>query len=368
MKIMRWVTTIALITTVVTSLGFVKFSQIQAAMAMAEAFPEPSATVNTQVTETVNYQAKSKVTGQVVAPQMVDLTNEYQGKVTLIGFAPGQHVIEDQFLLELDSSEEKTRLSAAEARLTLAEKTVFRLRDLRAQNRVSAEALDQAEAELAINQSDVDNLRVIIEKKTIRAPFSGVVGLNQFNEGQFLPAFSMITTLVGQQKQMWIDFKLPQTAMPLELEQVIEFTTIENTVRHGIAKIIAKTPILTASSRHIEYRAVFENVTELGHNTMVNLFVPKDKALNVVMVPNSAVKRDHFGDYVFLLEKDEQGQYRAAPRKVQLGLREKENQVVLEGLTGGEFIATEGSFKLREGLLVYPQSQANDDTLAAGGK
>ncbi len=369
MKIMRWVTTIGLIATVVASLGFVKFSQIQAMIAMAESFPEPSAAVQTHTTSTETYRVKSKVTGQVVAPQMVTLTNEYQGKIVKVGFAPGQLVEEDQLLLVLDSSEEKSRLVAANARVALADKTVARLRDLRKQNRVSAESLDQAEAELAIAQSEVSSLEVIIAKKTIRAPFDGTVGLNQFHQGQFLAAYSEITTLVGRQSQMWIDFKLPQTAMPLNMGDSIDYVTIGGHPVQGSAKLIAKTQVLTASSRHIQYRAAFVNSAQLGHNTLVNLFVPKDQAFNVVMVPNSAVKRDHFGDYVFLLEKDDAGQYRAVPRQVKLGHREKDQQVVLSGLTGGEFIATEGSFKLREGLLVHPQmSGSGSSQAAAGGK
>lgn len=370
MKIMRWLTTIGLIVTVVASLGFVKFSQIQAMIAFGESFPEPSAAVNTVTTEKSLYQAKSKVTGQVVAPKIIELTNEYQGKIVSVGFVPGQAVNKGQVLLQLDISEEKARLSAADARLTLAQKTVERVGDLRANNRISAEALDQAEAELSIARSEVENLEVVISKKTITAPFAGTVGLNNFHAGQFLAAYTAITTLVGDQQRMWIDFKLPQTAMPLNVDDVVDFATIENHSRAGSARIIAKTPVLTASSRHVQYRAEFSNDATLGHNTLVNLFVPKDQALSVVMVPNSAVKRDHFGDYVYLLEKDEQGLYRASPKQVQLGNRDKDNQVVLSGLEGGEYIATEGSFKLRPGLLVYPQAPSSSGTsaAAAGGK
>lgn len=355
--LLRWLSAILIVVVVVATLGFVKYSQVQAAIAFGESFPEPSAAVNTIVTEISEHKEQIRVTGQVVAPQILTVSTELPGKIAKVGFTPGSKVEAGQLLIGQDISQERAQLSAAKARVALAKKTLSRYENLYSQKRISQDQVDQANTDLRIATSDVDNLTASIEKKTIYAPFAGSVGLDQYQVGQLLSAGESITQLVGINDYIWLDFQLPQTQQQLTVGESVMVKVIGGSVNNqGVtAKVIARNAALTANSRHVKYRAQLDNTQGVfSHNQVVTVSVPQ-RIENAVLVPNSAVTRNQNGEFVYLLEQDEQEQYRAKPVKVTVGKRKGDSQLITAGLVGGEFIATQGAFKLREGLLVYPK-------------
>ena len=355
--ILRWLSAILIVVVVVATLGFVKYSQVQAAIAFGESFPEPSATVNTIVTELSEHKEQIRVTGQIVAPQTLMVSTELPGKIAKVGFAPGAQVEAGQLLIGQDISQEKAQLNAAKARVELAKKTLSRYENLYSEKRISQDQVDQARTDLRIATADVDNLTASIEKKTIYAPFAGSVGLEQYQVGQLLSAGESITHLVGINEYIWLDFQLPQTQQQLTLGESVVVKVIGGTINsQGVnAKVIARNAALTANSRHVKYRAQLDNRQGIfSHNQIVTVSVPQ-RIENAVLVPNSAVTRNQNGEFVYLLEQDEQDQFRAKPIKVTVGKRTGDSQLITAGLEGGEFIATQGAFKLREGLLVYPK-------------
>lgn len=355
--LIRWLVAVLIVVTVVASLGFVKYTQVQAAIAFGESFPEPSASVNTVVTEVSQHEEQIRVTGQIVAPQTLMVSTELPGKVAKVGFNPGDKVTAGQLLIEQDVSQEKAQLEGAKARVDLAKKTLSRYENLYSQKRISQDQVDQARTDLRIATADVNNLTASINKKTINAPFAGSVGLEQFQVGQLLSAGENITHLVGINDYIWLDFQLPQTQQQLTLGDSVLVKVIGGSANSVAVKaeVIARNAALSANSRHVKYRAKLDNTQGLfSHNQVVTVSVPQRLA-SAVLVPNSAVTRNQHGEYVYLLEKDENDQYRAKPIKVSLGKRKGDNQLITSGLVGGEFIATQGAFKLREGLLVYPK-------------
>ncbi len=356
MHIKRWLIALFIITITIGGLGFFKFQQIQAAIAMAEAFPEPSAAVNTHIAQVSEFQDSYQVTGQIVAKQMVGLQNEHAGIITKVNFKPGQLVTEGQLLLSLNVSEEQAQLSSAKASEVLAKQDFKRMTTLVAENKVSQQEYDAADAQLKIAQANIANLQSIIAKKQVIAPFTGTVGLENYQKGQFIGANSNITTLVGQDKNIWVDFKLPQTQQQLTTGDTVVVNAISNQTgkQQFTAKVIAKNSAMLANSRHLTYRAEIADGSQLfSHNELVKVTIQL-AAKNVVLLPNSAVVRDQFGTYVFLLNQDEQSNYRAKRLTVEAGEHVGEQQIIMSGLNGGELIATDGAFKLREGLLVYP--------------
>ena len=356
MHIKRWLIALFIITITIGGLGFFKFQQIQAAIAMAEAFPEPSAAVNTHIAQVSEFQDTYQVTGQIVAKQMVGLQNEHAGIITQVNFEPGQLVTEGELLLSLNVSEEQAQLSSAKASEVLAKQDFKRMTTLVAENKVSQQEYDAADAQLKIAQANIANLESIIAKKQVIAPFTGTVGLENYQKGQFIGANSNITTLIGQDKNIWVDFKLPQTQQQLTIGDAVVVSAISNQTgaQQFTAKVIAKNSAMQANSRHLTYRAEISDGSQFfSHNELVKVTIQL-AAQNVVLLPNSAVVRDQFGTYVFLLNQDEQSNYRAKRLTVEAGEHVGEQQIIKSGLNGGELIATDGAFKLREGLLVYP--------------
>lgn len=356
MNITRWLISIALIFVVIASLGFVKFQQIQAAIAFGESFPEPSGSVKSTVVETVELANSYDVIGEAKAPKSLTLTTEYAGPITYVGFAPGDSVKAEQVLLRQDSSLDEANLKAAQARLKLAKAQYKRQATLLSQKRTSQNEVDMAEAEMLIATAEVENLSSVIQKKTIKAPFSGVVGLEDYQVGQMLDVNAVITQLVGDSNIIWIDFALPQTAKQPVIGDRVLVKVIGQSEQTYSAEIIARNPQVDSTSRQITYRASLDNTNNLlSPNQMVTVIVSGASSQHV-LVPTNAIYRDHTGNYVYELKRDDNNDWRANPVKVTVGERIKDNQVILQGLTGGEFIATEGAFKLSEGLLVYTQA------------
>lgn len=367
MHIKRWLVSILLILLVIVSLGFVKFQQIQAAIAYGESFPEPSVSVVSTYVSTVEYARTTKVVGELRAPKLLTLSTEFAGPITYLGFAPGDDVEQGQVLIRQDVRIETANLNAAKARLKLAKSTFARRAKLLREKRISQDEVDSAEADVSIAEAEVANLSSVISKMTIVAPFSGRVGLEQFQVGQMLDANTQITSLLGHNPTIWVDFAVPQT---LAQPNVGDRVTVE-LIRHGgeklTARIIAKTPTVNAESRQQSYRAELDNGDgTLSPNQMVNVYV-SETASQKVAVPTNAISRNHFGHFVYVLEQDDQKNWRAKPVKVETGPRVGDAQIIESGLIGGEFIATEGAFKLSEDLLVYTQVP-DGDSASAGGR
>lgn len=357
MIIRRWLTTVAIVVVTVAGLAFIKISQIQAAIAFGESFPEPSATVLTTHAETLEYRSTSKVMGQIKATQNITVSNELSGLITKVNFEPGELVSKGQVLLQQDIRNETTDLKAAKARLKLAKASYQRLFKLLKQKRVSQEDVDQAEANVSITKAQVESLETTIDRKTIHAPFAGQVGLTQFQVGQLLPANSPVTTLVGIGNAIWVDFMLPQTMSPLTNGDTIKVNLIQNdnlAQTSYAGKIITRSAVVDPNSRQIQYRALLNNDRHLLHHNQIVSVVISEAAQKLVIVPSSAITRNHFGDFVYKLELDDKQNFRAKSVPVSLGQRIQDQQIITNGLTGGEYLATEGAFKLRDNLLVYP--------------
>lgn len=368
MQITRWLTSLFIITVVIVSLGFVKFSQIQAAIAYGESFPEPSASVHSEYVQTIEHAKRTKVVGELVAPQMLTLSTEFAGPITFVGFQPGDVVEKGQLLLRQDTRLEQANLDAANARLSLAKLNHKRLSALLQQQRASQSEVDAAKADVDIAKAEVDNLASVIDKMNVVAPFNGRVGLEQFQVGQMLDANAQITSLIGLDSVIWVDFAIPQTLEQPNVGDEVVIEAMQAGSTPLTARIIAKQPMLDAGSRQQSYRAQLDNSAGLlSHNQMVSVFV-YSKAIEQVAVPTNAITRNHFGYFVYKLQKDDNDNWRAAPLQVTVGERVNDKQIVLSGLNPGEYIATEGAFKLYENILVYPQAPELQASAEVGGQ
>lgn len=356
MHIRRWLVAIIIIVVTVAGLGAIKYNQVMAAIAYGESFPEPSASVKTVTTQITSLTPQEKVTGQVTAKQVVTLQNELGGVIKNVGFKPGEAVKKGQLLLAFDVSQEFAQLNAAKANYLLTKNTLTRFDKLLKQRKVSQQDFDLAQANYEVAKANIANLNSVIAKKKLLAPFAGNMGLEVYQVGQFLPQQTPISTLIGSTEQLWVDFKLPQTSARLSLEDTVMLQAINDTNAVKVAaKIIAIDSQVNAKTRQLKYRALVENTNgQLHHNEMINVYLPRP-SVDAVIVPNLSIGRNGTETFVYQLKKDPQGQYRAHKTNVIIGQRQGDNQLILSGIGAQQLIATEGAFKLRQGLLVYPQ-------------
>lgn len=381
MNTRRWLITAALCLALFAALATYKALQIKSMIEFAESFPEPSETVEVATSRAMSLQSRATTLGEVVAPQTIELRNELEGRITKVNFQSGSLVKAGQLLLQLDITEEQARLKAAQARLNLAQLDLERIRKLRKNRTVSEERLDQAVAQNDIAQADIAALQATIDKKTLRAPFNARTGLHTFEIGELISANTLITTLVGLNDYRWVDFTLPLGKATAEAGSAVTISLTNGQQYTG--EIIAADSVMSANSRNRRYRARI-NTEELAHNSAVNVAVVTGNATNAVIIPSTALRRDGLGDYVYVLEKDQTEQYqdvanayRAKRRQVtlaselhsstELSSTDTPLSAISKGLQADEVVATQGAFKLREGLLTYTsERRAKTDSQAIG--
>lgn len=373
MKWFSWVLLVSICTLVVAALGYYKFAEIEAAMAMAEAFPEPRESVEVHQVRAIERTPSLTVSGEVVAIRSADLRAELPGRIASVDFAPGAAVQAGQVLVQLDVTQEQAQLAEARADLEIARLALQRAERLVQSGAGSVDARDQARARAAAAEARVGALDAVIAKKTLRAPFDGVAGLHELEAGQFLDGGTVVTRLVGSGAEVWVDFSLPQEHSQVIIGSVVD-VLLENGQRLQ-AEVIARDATVNVRSRNLRLRASLERQTGapgvLLPGMLVEVEVELGTTLMATVVPATAVRRDAFGASVYVLEDVvESGQQRVRARKraVQLGQVEDLDQsadvaVVLSGLNPGERIAAVGAFKLRDGSLVVPQEP---DPEAAG--
>ncbi len=335
-----------------------KFLQIRHLLAVAASYPEPSETVEATTVQTQNWQSTVTTVGEVLAPQSIELRNELEGRVVAVGFHAGDAIKKDQMLLKLDASEDIAQLRAAQADAELARASLARYDKLVAQKLTSREQYDQARAQYSVAIAHAQELQATIDKKTLTAPFDGYAGLHHLQIGQYLAANTFITQLVGTLTTVWVDFYLPQQ------QGGIALNTSVNIVANGIlsaplaGKIIAADPAISTSSRNLKFRAAISNPEEkLKPGTLVDVQVPTASALSVITVPSTAVQYSDAGHFVFVLTPDKAGVLRATARNVEAGEEKNLQRVIKSGLQVGERIATDGSFKLHDGMRVNIKEQ-----------
>ncbi|MBT0586622.1 efflux RND transporter periplasmic adaptor subunit [Alteromonas oceanisediminis] len=350
--LVRWVTAILVCVFVIAGLGFIKFTQVKAAIAFGESFPEPSETVHTLSTQFSQWQPRLRVMGEVVAPQSVTLRTELEGVIADVNFPSGGHVDEGQLLLQLDVRDELAQLEAIAAEIRLAELDVSRANRLLDAKASTKDQLDRAQAQLAITQARAESMRAVISKKSIIAPFSGSADLHEFEIGQFLPAGSVVTDLVGSNDFVWVDFSLPQQYANLPANAPITVSAVDHNFASVEAEVIAQRSRISPLSRSLQFRAKVDLTgSNLLAGTAVNVSVPKGDAKTIIRVPVQAVRYDSFGSYIFTLSKDDKNDWRAARQAVTVLYKDNVDAVLENTLGENVVVATTGSYKLKPGLL-----------------
>ncbi len=360
MNIRRWGITLFLCLTIFAGLSAFKVFEIKQAIAFGESFPEHSENVEIAISKTLEYTPSIKALGTIVAPQTLEIRNELPGNIVKIDFKSGDQVKEGQILIQLDTNEERAQLTAAKARVVLAKSIHRRTLNLHKNNSVSDEALDTAKAELAAQQAETKILKNIIRKKNIRAPFSGIAGLHHFEVGQVLLDNILITTLVGQQDFVWVDFSVPQFYPALKIGSQIQAsplasTSVDNYVSIP-AEILAQNTVIDTLSRSRQYRArINSKDNAFTANATIELQVPINAARELVAVPVTAIQHDQLGQYVYTLNKDDKqlGGFRAQRQQITVTAHQDGFALLSEGLNSDIQVAAAGAFKLHTGLLVY---------------
>jgi membrane fusion protein (multidrug efflux system) len=352
----RMLLVLGIVAILLTCLGFVKYHQIQAAVKSASFQPPPEA-VTTVVAQQQQWPENISIIGTIEAVQGVTVGADLPGVVDKIHFESGQAVHEGDVLVELDTREERSTLAALEADRDLARINFNRMQQLVNEGVISRMEYDQAQAQQKQTAAKVAETRATIERKTIRAPFSGVLGIRKVNLGQYLPAGSAIVPL-QKLNPVYVDFGVPQQQSgQIRVGRAIRVTSDQTGAKTFNGPVTALDAVVDPSTRNIQVQAILPNPAgQLRPGMFVNVDVAVGASRPVITLPASAINFAPYGDSVFIVTdlKDPQGQtYRGVRQqfvKVQGG---RGDQVaVISGVNPGDEVVSSGVFKLRNGAAV----------------
>lgn len=342
---------------IVAGLGFVKFQQIQTAIAQGAAFQPPPEAVTTVVAQQEEWPATLSAIGTMAAVQGVTVSADLPGTVERIFFDSGRAVRAGEVLAILDTRQEQAQLATIEARRELAQLTFTRVQELLKEKVISKAEFDRATAELQQTEAQRGEVKAAIERKTIRAPFSGVLGLRQVNLGQYLAGGDALVTLQSL-NPIYVNFGVPQqTAGQIPVGRVVKVTTTDASGAEWKGRVTALDSMVDEATRNIRVQATLSNPDgKLRPGMFVQAEVALGPSQSVVVLPASAINYAPYGDSVFVVAdlKGEDGKtYRGVRQQlVKLGPARGDQIAVLAGVNPGEEVVTSGLFKLRNGAAV----------------
>lgn len=341
----------------VIALGAVKAAQISAMIKAGESFVPPPQAVTTAEVREVQWQSELTAVGSMVAVQGVTVSSEVPGTVQAIAFESGGEVKKGDILVRLDTSIEKAELASAEASARLAALDLERMKKLRTAGAGSEANLDAAAARATEASAAVDNVKAVIAKKTIRAPFSGRLGIRQIDLGEVLQPGSPIVSLQSTDP-IYVEFALPQQALSrVAVGHPVAVSGDAFPDRTWEGKVDVVDAKIDTNTRNVTVRALVDNPDgELLPGMFVNVKVLQPETSELLAIPASAVLFAPYGDSVYLVkeERSTSGETKTVVEQVfvRLGERRGDLVAVSSGLEAGQVVVSTGAFKLQNGMTV----------------
>lgn len=346
--------------TLIAALGVFKYRQIEAAM--AQSFTPPPEAVTTTVAKEEDWHLNLSGIGTVVAVHGVTVSADLPGIVEKIAFDSGEKVRAGDVLVKLDTKQEQSQLTSAEARLELARLSLDRIRGLREKGVTSQAEEDTAKAEFDQAHASVGVIRATIDRKLIRAPFTGVLGIRTVNLGQYLESGQPVVSLQSLDPA-YVNFDVPQQNLGLvDIGAEVRVTADGLSVGSVTGKITAVNSVVDTSTRNVQVQATFANPRfALKPGMFVNVDVILDETTKVIPIPASSIHYAPYGDSVFIVEEmkgPDGGTYQGVRQQfVKLGKGRGDQTGILSGIKPGEEIVTSGVFKLRNGAAVQVNNE-----------
>jgi membrane fusion protein (multidrug efflux system) len=287
----------------------------------------------------------------------VTVSADLPGIVERIAFESGKAVQKGDVLVELDTRQEQAQLAGAESQLQLARLNHDRMQGLVQQDAVSRAEYDTAAAARQQADAHLSEIRAAIERKTIRAPFSGVLGIRQVNLGQYLTAGAAVVPLQSLDP-IYVNFNVPQQdGGQMRIGRTVRISSNEAGGGEFTGHITAIDAVIDQTTRNVQVQATLPNANgRLRPGMFVQAQVVLGAAQHVVALPASSINYAPYGDSVFIVSdmKNEQGHpYRGVRQQVvKLGPARGDQIAVLSGIKPGEEVVTSGVFKLRNGAPI----------------
>ncbi|MTV36791.1 efflux RND transporter periplasmic adaptor subunit [Duganella radicis] len=341
-------------------LAFGKYMQIKKLIASS---PKPGAQVVTAVkAQTAEWQPQLSSVGTLAPVRGVDVTTEIAGLVREVRFKSGDEVKAGQVLFEMNADSDVAQLRALQASADLSATTLKRDKLQLAAQAISQAQVDADEADLKSKQALVAQQKALVDKKTIRAPFAGKLGITAINPGQYLNPGDKLVTLQTIDT-VYVDFFVPQKQLAgLSIGQKLNLTSDAYPGVAFPAKVTSISPKVDAATRNVQVQATVPNAKrQLLPGMFANVALDQGDQKKYLTLPQTAITYNPYGSTVFVLAppaanakdplKDDKGQpYLVAQQVfVTTGPTRGDQVAILTGLKEGQAVVTSGQLKLKNG-------------------
>lgn len=338
---------------------FYQFGQMEKQLSQ----PQPPARISATTAKAENWTPELKAVGSVEAINGIEVANEVPGVVETISFESGDTVQKGDVLIRLDSAIDEAALRTRRAEAQLAEQEFKRVSDLLPKRAVSQSQYDEAKANFDAARARVNEAEAQLSKKVIRAPFDGKLGLRLIDQGEYIGTGTAIVE-INMLNPIYVDYTLSEKELPGVDRGYDVVATVaavpENTFK---GKVSAINTSVNPETRTVRIRATLENEDNLlrpGMFATISTRQPEDR--RVITVPRTAISYNTYGDFVFVVVENDDGELIVNRRTVQTGNTREGRVAVSNGLEEGEQVVSKGLLRLRAGQRV--EIQDNDDKSA----
>lgn len=300
--------------------------------------------VSGMVLQPQTFAENLSLSGTIEANEQIEIRSEVSGIIENINFTEGSRVSQGQILFRVNDQELRAQLAKVNTSQNLAAENERRAKLLLEKEAISREEYDMAEADLASARAETQLMQAQLGKATVRAPFSGIIGLRYVSQGTYVTPSTPIANLVNTDK-LKLTFAIPEKySSQVGIDDELTFTTSSSS-EEFTAKIYAIEPGVDISTRTLRMRAIADNKEgKLIPGTFANVFLPLAVVNDALMVPTEALIPIQNGRKIFIAENG-----RAKEIVVETGARTESAIRVTSGLKAGDTILTSGIMVLRDG-------------------
>ncbi|HEX4410201.1 MAG TPA: efflux RND transporter periplasmic adaptor subunit [Xanthobacteraceae bacterium] len=338
--------------------GFQAFKGVMIKKFMA-GMASPPQTVSAAKAGSSQWQPQIEAVGSLRALNGADLSLEVSGIVDSLSFKSGDDVKQGDVLLRLRSEDDVAKLQSLQAVADLNQITYDRDQKQFQMQAVSQANIDTDVANLKNAKAQVAQQQAILDKKTLRAPFSGHIGIRAVDLGQYLGAGTVISTLQALDP-IYMDFFVPQQAVDqIRVGQRVNVKVDAFKDQTFPGEISAINPKVDLSSRNVQIRATLTNP---DHKLLPGMYATVDIATgapqNLVTLPQTAITYNPYGDTVYIVDtkgNDANNKPQQIARQVFVttGSTRGDQVAVLKGVNDGDMVVTAGQLKLHNGTVVF---------------
>jgi membrane fusion protein (multidrug efflux system) len=347
-----------LIAAMTGALGYKKYLQIQVLSAQGSVAPPPISVTVADARQAL-WNKQIKAIGTLIAFQGVDISAEVSGIVQSINFESGQEVKKGQLLVKLDDQSEIASLESAKAQYDVDHNRYQRFIQLKDENFVTGNVLDEQISLVDISKSKISIARAALAKKSISAPFPGKLGIREIDLGEYIAPGTAIVTLQSVDRLL-LDFTLPESNFrDLAVGQLVSFEVRSYPGRNFSGKVTAWDPILDENTRNVRIRAEVDNEERfLAPGMFTEILVESTQKIPVLTVPETSIFYNIYGEAVYVLETPEATEtnpnpgYILAARQIDVAYRTDGSAGIRSGIKAGDLVVTAGQIKLYPSLRV----------------